>query len=167
MSRVFIISIFLILFFLSFQTLVKAHGFGQSFSQRVGELTIEFEYDSLEVFELESAAYIFRIIDAKTGSAVPFESTRVRFSTNKGELIYSASLSPDTLVSGVSRLTASLPKGEYLVTISFLTDETIFAEAEFSHQVLKVNIFPWERVLFFSLGLVIGGGVLAGWGRFR
>jgi hypothetical protein len=154
-----ILSIFFAFSLLSFAFLrsVSAHGLVQSFTKEVDSYRIEFEYDFPDIIDGEINSLVFRLLDKATGAPVVFDSSLVRVEKKTDKSTYLvARLSEDQLQDGVSRLTTTFPKGDYLLAVSFTVKEKKIAEANFDFSAKpgeKKLVLPIIPVVSFLIGV--------------
>lgn len=141
-----------------------AHGTVFTQSQDVDNYIIQFEYNSFGVIAAGTVYdYDFKLLEKGSEKALPFDSAYVNFKNGSSDTL-NANLVPwDT---GVSRLTAALPGGNYTVEVSFNQKGQRIAETNFNLNVQvpaakvyssKSNfIQKYHWIVTLILGLVAG-----------
>ncbi len=137
----------------------QAHGLGQSFEKEVGDYTVEFEYDSLEVISGEVTPYTFRLLDKESGEAVTFDSMFLRVETKDSKQVqFAGSMSHDEMLDGAAKLSIALNSGTYTFSFYFRRGEEELAEVEFE-QIVNAgdssNSWPLSQLLSFFVGGLI------------
>ena len=144
------------------------HGFDTEQIQTVGDYTVEFAYDTPEIYSGEAVSFTFRLLDATNQGSTPFDYLFVRFAKSGGSVILVSSLDESKLVSGSTRLVTTFPEeGPYNATLSFEGTEETLVWTSFSFSVVP----PFEPVYKnketidlrnFLWVITFGGGAILG-----
>lgn len=144
------------------------HGFDTEQIQTVGDYTVEFAYDTPEIYSGEAVSFTFRLLDAASQGGTPFDYLFVRFTKSGGSVMFVSSLDESKLVSGSTRLVVTFPEeGMYNAILSFEGTKGTLVETSFSFPVAP----PFEpaykdkgtidlRNLLWVI--IFGGGALMG-----
>jgi hypothetical protein len=143
-----------------------AHGDVTMQQKKVGNYTVEFEYQEKNILAGVPAQYIFYLLDTKTQETIPLDSMFVRFADSENNLVLAGKLKTTEGLSGTGRIQGIMPvAGEYTASLEFLKGDTKIANATFPFNVVPTEQSPTaSSPMRYTWLLALVGGVVLGMG---